>query len=174
MAAAVGLTYVQLQWIRLNLAADLLEHMGEQILDESVQAPALAGRSAGEERANGLPCRPAAEVKRPGPEHTMRNRYYTPQLDRELVTLLYHTARSRRMPMTRLASALVREGLARLEESTAGREHDRPRGPARCRSRRATISRIINHGANEPGHSGRAFSCPHHNQETKGTIWQLN
>jgi hypothetical protein len=39
----VGLTYVQLQWVRLNLAADLLEHMGEQILDESVQAPAWRG-----------------------------------------------------------------------------------------------------------------------------------
>ena len=49
----------------------------------------------------------------------MRNRYYTPQLDRDLVTLLYHTARSRRVPMTRLASALVREGLARMESSSA-------------------------------------------------------
>jgi hypothetical protein len=48
----------------------------------------------------------------------MRNRYYTPQLDRDLVTLLYHTARSRRAPMTRLASDLVRDGLARLAEST--------------------------------------------------------
>jgi hypothetical protein len=47
----------------------------------------------------------------------MRNRYYTPQLDRDLVTLLYHTAKARREPMTRLVSALVREGLARLEES---------------------------------------------------------
>ena len=43
VAEAAGLTYVQLQWIRLNLAADLLEHMGEQILDESVQAPAWRG-----------------------------------------------------------------------------------------------------------------------------------
>ena len=43
VAATVGLTYVQLQWIRLNLAADLLDHMGEQILDESVQAPAWRG-----------------------------------------------------------------------------------------------------------------------------------
>lgn len=50
----------------------------------------------------------------------MRSRYYTPQLDRDLVTLLYHSARSRRVPMTRLASALVREGLARLDESTEG------------------------------------------------------
>ena len=48
----------------------------------------------------------------------MQKRFYTPQLDRDLVTLLYHTAKSRRMPMTRLASALVREGLARLEKGT--------------------------------------------------------
>ena len=46
-----------------------------------------------------------------------RLRHYSPQLDRDLVTLLYHAARLRRMPMTRLASALVREGLARLAES---------------------------------------------------------
>ena len=43
VAAAVGLSYTQLQWVRLNLAADLLEHMGEQILDESVQAPVWRG-----------------------------------------------------------------------------------------------------------------------------------
>ena len=39
--------------------------------------------------------------------------YYTPQLDRDLVTSLYHLAKTRRIPMTRLASSLVREGLAR-------------------------------------------------------------
>ena len=44
-------------------------------------------------------------------------RYYTPRLDRDLVASLYHTAKSRRVPMTRLASALVREGLARLSGS---------------------------------------------------------
>jgi hypothetical protein len=43
VAAAVGLSYTQLQWVRLNLAADLMEHMGEQILDASVQAPAWRG-----------------------------------------------------------------------------------------------------------------------------------
>ena len=42
--------------------------------------------------------------------------YYTPQLDRDLVTSLYHLAKTRRIPMTRLASSLVREGLARLGE----------------------------------------------------------
>lgn len=44
-------------------------------------------------------------------------RYYTPRLDRDLVTALYHTAKSHGVPMTRLASSLVREGLARLSES---------------------------------------------------------
>jgi hypothetical protein len=46
-----------------------------------------------------------------------RARYYTPQLDRDLVTSLYHTARARRLPMTKLASALVREGLARMADT---------------------------------------------------------
>ena len=41
-----------------------------------------------------------------------RARYYTPPLDRDLVTSLYHAAKARRIPMTRLASSLVREGLA--------------------------------------------------------------
>ena len=37
-----------------------------------------------------------------------RARYYSPQLDRDLVTSLYHAAQARRIPMTRLASSLVR------------------------------------------------------------------
>ena len=41
-------------------------------------------------------------------------RYYSPQLERDLVTSLYHAARSQRVPMTRLASMLVRDGLARM------------------------------------------------------------
>jgi len=43
--------------------------------------------------------------------------YYSPRLDRDLISQLYHAARGRREPMTRLASALVREGLARLAGS---------------------------------------------------------
>lgn len=43
--------------------------------------------------------------------------YYSPRLDRDLISQLYHAARGRREPMTRLASTLVREGLARLVES---------------------------------------------------------
>jgi len=49
-----------------------------------------------------------------------RARYYTPQLERPLVTALYHAAKAQRIPMTRLASSLVREGLARLGEGAEG------------------------------------------------------
>ncbi len=44
-------------------------------------------------------------------------KYYSPRLDHDLVFTLYHTAKVRRVPVTRLASALVREGLARISES---------------------------------------------------------
>ena len=43
--------------------------------------------------------------------------YYSPRLDRDLISSLYHTAKRRRVPMTTLTSALVREGLARLSGS---------------------------------------------------------
>ncbi len=63
-------------------------------------------------------------------------RYYTPRLERDLIALLYHAAKARRIPMTRLASSLVREGLERLdrgdgEKSRALREEstvDDPHG----------------------------------------------
>ena len=42
-AKALGINYSKFQWLRLNLEADLMEHMGEQILDESVQAPFWRG-----------------------------------------------------------------------------------------------------------------------------------
>ena len=45
-----------------------------------------------------------------------RSRHYSPQLDRPLISALYHAAKARRIPMTRLASSLVREGLERLAE----------------------------------------------------------
>ncbi|MGI8436761.1 MAG: hypothetical protein ACR2NX_07635 [Chthoniobacterales bacterium] len=41
----------------------------------------------------------------------MKSHYYSPQIDRDLVTALYHEARARRMPMTKLASQLLREAL---------------------------------------------------------------
>ena len=46
-----------------------------------------------------------------------QSRYYTPRLERPLITALYHAAKAQRIPMTRLASSLVREGLQRLGES---------------------------------------------------------
>jgi hypothetical protein len=42
-ARALGINYSRYQWLRLCLEADLMEHMGEQILDESVQAPLWRG-----------------------------------------------------------------------------------------------------------------------------------
>ena len=50
-------------------------------------------------------------------------RYYTPQLDRDLITSLYHAAKAQRMPMTRLASELVRDGLARLGGNDSAESH---------------------------------------------------
>ena len=44
------------------------------------------------------------------------SRYYSPRLERPLITALYHAAKARRIPMTRLASSLVREGLERLAD----------------------------------------------------------
>jgi len=43
IARANRMTYAQLRWLTLNLAADLLEHLGEDILDESVKAPSWKG-----------------------------------------------------------------------------------------------------------------------------------
>jgi len=45
-----------------------------------------------------------------------RSRHYSPQLERPLITALYHVAKARCIPMTRLASSLVREGLERMAE----------------------------------------------------------
>ena len=44
-------------------------------------------------------------------------RYYSPRLERDLISRLYHQAKSERVPMTALASRLVREGLA-------GKDHE--------------------------------------------------
>ena len=46
------------------------------------------------------------------------SRYYSPRLERPLITALYHAAKSQCIPMTRLASSLVREGLERIAEPT--------------------------------------------------------
>lgn len=44
-------------------------------------------------------------------------KYYSPRLDRDLISPLYHAAKNRRVPMTRLASTLIREGLSQFTGS---------------------------------------------------------
>jgi hypothetical protein len=44
-----------------------------------------------------------------------RARWYSPQLDRFLVSALYHEARRRKVPMTRLANRLLESALAGSE-----------------------------------------------------------
>ncbi len=39
-------------------------------------------------------------------------KYYSPRLDRDLISRLYHQAQAEGVPMTTLASRLVRQGLA--------------------------------------------------------------
>ena len=39
-------------------------------------------------------------------------KYYSPRLDRDLVTRLYHEAKAQRVPMTVLTNRLVTEGLS--------------------------------------------------------------
>ena len=46
-------------------------------------------------------------------------KHYSPNLDRHLVSRLYWEAKSRHIPMTRLASMLVQDGLNRLEQKSA-------------------------------------------------------
>ncbi len=66
-----------------------------------------------------------------------RPRYYSPAIDRFLVSALFHEARFRRVPMTRLADELLRgalegtEGWKRAQtdpESLAGQRRDCPQG----------------------------------------------
>jgi hypothetical protein len=52
----------------------------------------------------------------------MKARYYSPRLERDLIPVLFRERRRRRMPMTKLASKLIRaalryEGLIRKEET---------------------------------------------------------
>ena len=45
------------------------------------------------------------------------NKYYSPRLDRALVSHLYHEAKAQRVPMTVLTNRLVTDGLSRLRET---------------------------------------------------------
>ncbi|CAN5152225.1 hypothetical protein BH23VER1_BH23VER1_32670 [soil metagenome] len=61
-----------------------------------------------------------------------KNRHYSPPIDRFLVSCLFHEARARRIPMTKLVDALLREALtgsagwrAAAEARPAGETPDR-------------------------------------------------
>ena len=56
-------------------------------------------------------------------------RYYSPRLDRELISRLYHQAKAERVPMTALASRLVREGWPTSTRTTSSVVAEEP--PAR-------------------------------------------
>ena len=43
-------------------------------------------------------------------------KYYSPRLDRALITRLYHEAKAQKIPMTVLTNRLVESGLSRLYE----------------------------------------------------------
>jgi hypothetical protein len=66
-----------------------------------------------------------------------KDRYYSPQLRRELISPLYHEAKRQRVPMTELASRFVQDGLSRLkavdlkvaEEPVASDPRDRTNTP---------------------------------------------
>ena len=56
-----------------------------------------------------------------------QNRHYSPRIGRFLVCALYHEARERQVPMTRLVDSLLRESLAG-SPGWQKAEEDRPPG----------------------------------------------
>ncbi len=58
----------------------------------------------------------SAAIHQPPDTETMdRKGYYSPPLKRETVTRMFHEAKSRKIPMTRLNDMLVEDGLNRLQ-----------------------------------------------------------
>jgi hypothetical protein len=53
-----------------------------------------------------------------------QNRHYSPRIKRDLVGFLYHEAKHRKMPMTKLVDHLLRKAL-RGDDSTRIREEPR-------------------------------------------------
>jgi hypothetical protein len=53
-----------------------------------------------------------------------RAKWYSPQLSREIVGRLYFKAKAEGVPMTRLASRLIREGLGPDESNQTARDKD--------------------------------------------------
>jgi hypothetical protein len=61
----------------------------------------------------------SAEDEQQKGDRMAQSRHYSPRLERPLITALYHAAKARCIPMTRLASSLVREGLERIADPTS-------------------------------------------------------
>ena len=57
-----------------------------------------------------------------------RPKWYSPQLSREIVSRLYFKAKAERIPMTRLASRLIEEGLDSTESNQTARDKDSSAG----------------------------------------------
>jgi hypothetical protein len=53
----------------------------------------------------------------------VKTRYYSPRIDRLLVCALYHEAKRRRKPMTRLTDELLLESLRGTESLDRARQH---------------------------------------------------
>ena len=56
--------------------------------------------------------------------------YYSPRLDRALISPLYRAAKAQRIPMTTLASRFIAEGLARQAEVIKSVVAEEPADPA--------------------------------------------
>jgi hypothetical protein len=53
-------------------------------------------------------------------------RYYSPRIERGLISRLYHAAKMERVPMTALASRLIAEGLSSMTNSELSRVAEEP------------------------------------------------
>ena len=71
-------------------------------------------------------------------------RHYSPQIDRDLVSALYHEAKARGIPMTRLANRLLQAALCYegVERENAARKISRLPRNARCGSGSAKPSTL--------------------------------
>jgi hypothetical protein len=98
-------------------------HRRDQFESETIE-----GRRAGWllETASSLPSPlPVLRVR-----SMKRKGYYSPPLQRDLVTRLYHTARDLRMPMTVLNDRIVQEALDRMETACFTQSRNKPQAMA--------------------------------------------
>src|SRR6266853_6465768 len=83
-----------------------------------------------------------------------RSQYYSPTIERFLVTVLYHEARHRKIPMTQLVNEIVKDGLANSTGwQMALQSFQSPGSAACCQTKRITHPNLIVmlHPAQRPG-----------------------